>query len=231
MSTNTINETVKSINYTVDDLLNKTFNTIHVVLPDWAKTLIKLILVIILVVVITKIIKPRQITYYVYDSTIDPTFAKDAKNIIAQSELTTKYNLLCVNDPRAADITIKLKKRQEMDKWHEEDKQYYPDGRQIRFSLTWQGKEHKPRIYIDDQNWLNGVKESGLTLEQYKEYVIIHELMHGLGFDHQPCNETTAVNGVCPIMTQSTRGCPKGFRCGYKPLPADYTLKLDNRYI
>lgn len=223
-----ISDTVKSINNGVDSLLDQIFNTINVVLPDWAKTLIKMILVIILVIIV---VKPRSITYYVYDSVIDPDFAAKTKNIIRQSELTAKYNLHCVNDPSIADITIKLKKRQEMDKWHEEDKQYYPDGRQIRFSLTWQGEEHKPKIYIDDQNWLNGVKESGLTLEQYREYVIIHELMHGLGFDHQPCDANTAVNGVCPIMTQSTRGCPKGFRCGYKPLPADYSLKLDNRYI
>ena len=50
--------------------------------------------------------------------------------------------------------------------------------------------------------------------------------MHALGYDHQPCNTTTATNGRCPIMYQSTIGCPEGFKCGYNISAADYTKRL-----
>ena len=183
-----------------------------------------LLIVVALFIVYTSI--DRTIAYYVKPSSIDPTFVQQTIDIIEQSELKNKFKLKPVIGN--ADITIQLTKREDMDKWHDK-KEYYPDGKEIKFSMTWQGPKSKPRIYIDDQNWLNGVEASKLTLPQYRQYVILHEFMHALGYDHQECNEKTAVNGVCPIMTQSTRGCGS-YKCGYTIKPADYTTKIKSHY-
>ena len=55
--------------------------------------------------------------------------------------------------------------------------------------------------------------------------------MHALGYDHQKCDSNTAVNGVCPILYQATRGCPDGFKCGYEVLPVDYNDKISGSYF
>jgi hypothetical protein len=52
-----------------------------------------------------------------------------------------------------------------------------------------------------------------------------------LGFDHQPCNNDTAPNGICPVLYQSTRGCPTGFKCGYEVTKFDYNKKIKGSYF
>lgn len=195
-------------------------------LKDLSNSFYLVILIVIFVFIL--VYTNQTITYMVVPSAIDPNFTIQANHIIKTSSLYKKYNLREVN--KDADITIYLTPRKDLDKWHK-DKKFYPDGKEIRYSMTWQGKKHKPKIYIDDQNWLNGVKESELSLQDYRQYVILHELMHGLGYGHQECNQETANNGTCPIMYQSTVGCPDGFKCGKTPIEADFTKKLNERYI
>ena len=106
--------------------------------------------------------------------------------------------------------------------------QYDSENQPIYFSYTYNTTPRK--IIFDPGNWLFGVKRSGLTLNDYRNYVVRHEMLHALGYDHQECNEKTAVlvNGemVCPVMYQSTRGPPAGFVCGSEIQPVDYTKLL-----
>lgn len=196
----------------------------------FVKNFLLLVLFIMVIFIIWRMRMDNDISYYVHPSMIDRSFVTQVNNILNQSEWNKKYRLKEVTDIQDADISIKLADRKELDVWHDKP-EYYPSGKQIRFSITTQNWDTKPKIYIDSGNWLNGVQESGLSLNDYRRYVILHEFGHGLGFDHQPCNKQTAVNGVCPVMYQSTRGCPSGFKCGSYVIPADYTKKLTPRFI
>jgi hypothetical protein len=171
-----------------------------------------------------------NISYYIYPSQEDPSFQEQVRSILQNTKFQRNIRVSESSSAEHADIAIHLTSRAEMDKWHKEP-QYYPSGKQIRFSITSQRTDAKPQIYIDAINWLYGVEESGLTPEQYRAYVIRHEFMHALGYEHQPCNADTAVNGVCPVLYQSTRGCPQGFQCGYQITPADYGSKLPFAYF
>lgn len=92
----------------------------------------------------------------------------------------------------------------------------------VRLSSTTAGRPML--IEIDEGNW-RGDNRSGLSIDEYKQYVILHEFLHAFGYDHQECNESTIhiVNGEkrCPIMYQSTKGPPPGtdFKCGFIPNP------------
>ena len=189
------------------------------------------LLVVIIVICITIIDYNAKITYYTYPTILDKTFQQQVRSIIASSLLSKKYKIKEVNNPNDAKITIELSSNEDLKNKFQDKQEFYPSGKPINFSYTFQGINTKPKIYINDQNWLNGIEESGLNLQQYRQYVILHEFMHGLGFDHQPCDETTAINGVCPIMYQSTRGCPTGYKCGYNPTDVDFTKKLGIRYL
>ena len=174
--------------------------------------------------------KPKY-TYYIHQSIVDSNFKQEASNIIRNSELSIKFPLEEVKTHEEANIHMYLLPRAEMEAIKKQsDKEYekYPNGSNIYFSWTYQNPT--PIIYIDGDNWLYGVEQSGLTPEQYKTYVVLHEFMHALGYDHQKCNLDTAVDGVCPIMYQSTRGCPKGFKCGYSIIPSDYSKKINGSF-
>jgi hypothetical protein len=188
-----------------------------------------IILLIIIAWLLAKLLKPLfagPILYYI--DSADAEFISETKQILIESSINKTHRIAQTDNPSAADITIRLAPRAELDKYHKAEEKY-PDGRPIRFSLTWQ--KPKPHISIDDINWRYGVKESGLSLDQYRKYVIQHEFMHALGYDHQPCNEETAKNGTCPILYQSTRGCPSGYKCGYTITEADYGKKIPGSYF
>ncbi len=141
--------------------------------------------------------------------------------ILSRSNWNLKYQLQHTEDRSAADAFIYLASRDEMNKWHRTPK-YYPSGKQIRFSITTQSPWSKPQIYIDEINWRDGVKESGLSLKEYQEYVINHEFGHALGFDHVTCDVDKRSNNTCPVMYQSTRGCPSGVKCGMQVSNVDF---------
>lgn len=167
----------------------------------------------------------RTYTYFV-DDTYNADFAAQSSRILRDSVINDTHNIREVLDKNSADIEIYLVPRDEMMKKRgTKPLEMYPGtNKPIYFSWTYQ--QPKPTIYIDEINWLYGVEESGLSLADYRTYVIQHEFMHALGFDHQECNERTAPGGVCPIMYQSTRGCPKGYKCGYKVTKFDYEKRI-----
>lgn len=160
----------------------------------------------------------RDVKYLVYDSPLDENFAERVDGYLKRSKWNEYYNLINVkyrDDPETtADMYIRLVPDNEI---YQQSNDLYPDGTPIRFSTTVQSGIMKPQISINSVNWLNGVKQSGLSLDEYREYVINHEVGHGLGKDHLTCDGKTVVDGRCPVMYQSTRGCPDGFLCGYQP--------------
>ena len=59
------------------------------------------------------------------------------------------------------------------------------------------------KIYLNSDKWFYGSKESKLSLEDYRQYMVSHEIGHILGYDHKkcPCRGCKA-----PIMMQQTLG-------------------------
>ena len=106
----------------------------------------------------------------------------------------------------------------------------------IRFSITVQSKSMVPVIYIDRNNWTRGVPRSKLLPNDYRRYVITHEFGHALGFDHQECSAKTSTYSpetnewYCPVMYQSTRGCPNGIICGSKVSKFDFEKRISQAY-
>jgi len=58
-------------------------------------------------------------------------------------------------------------------------------------------------VMINLMRWVHGAAESHLTLEDYRHYVISHEVGHALGHGHAGCPSTGA---VAPVMMQQTKG-------------------------
>jgi hypothetical protein len=194
-------------------------------LSDIGNILLLLVVFIILYVVL----RDRQITYYIQDSDTNIEFKRETSEILKNSAINNRYKISEVNSKNEADIIVELRSRSSLNEYHKKPEYYPGTNKQIRFSLTWQ--QPKPYVAIDDNNWTYGVPESGLSIPEYRKYVIQHEFMHALGFDHQPCNADTAINGRCPVLYQATRGPPPGFLAGYEVIPLDYTKKLDNSYF
>jgi hypothetical protein len=201
----------------------KKYNSIFIPNMDF----VDLILLALAGIILYFLLKyPVYITYFIKSNNSD--FIRETRKILKESSINNRYKIKEVFD-ETADIVIELRTRESL--MDVSDKiEYYPGTKkQIFFSYTWQFP--KPYIAIDETNWFMGVPESGLSLENYRKYVIQHEFLHALGFDHQPCDETTAVNGICPILYQSTRGCPPGFKCGYDVTDADYTKRIKKTYF
>ncbi len=62
------------------------------------------------------------------------------------------------------------------------------------------------QMYLNADRWIHGSKQSKLSLENYRQYMVSHEIGHILGFDHKkcPCSGCKA-----PIMMQQTLGIGK----------------------
>lgn len=152
---------------------------------------------------------------FVHESNLDSEFKNITEHILSKNHWNAPLTI--VNKKTDANIIIKLMPPEILNTFNPH-KRYYPDGRQIHFSYTFHTIQTASvvSIYINLQNWY-GVAESGLSVNKYREYVINHELGHALGHGHLECDNTTSVNGICPVMYQSTAGCPIGYACGYKP--------------
>lgn len=64
-------------------------------------------------------------------------------------------------------------------------------------------------IFFNVDRWINGSKESGLSLSDYRVMLTNHEIGHLLNRNHNMCSKN--VNDSCPVMYQQTisKGCCK----------------------
>ena len=59
---------------------------------------------------------------------------------------------------------------------------------------------------LNSMRWFRGAKESGLGLEEYRQYMVSHEMGHILGHDHDTCPRPGT---PAPVMMQQTLGIGK----------------------
>jgi len=58
-------------------------------------------------------------------------------------------------------------------------------------------------MYLNADRWFNGASSSKLSLANYRQYMVSHEIGHILGFEHEKC---PCKNCPAPIMMQQTKG-------------------------
>jgi hypothetical protein len=61
-------------------------------------------------------------------------------------------------------------------------------------------------MYLNAERWFHGSKASKLSLDNYRQYMVSHEIGHILGFEHQKC---PCAGCKAPIMMQQTLGIGK----------------------
>ena len=79
-------------------------------------------------------------------------------------------------------------------------------------------------IYINGYRWLYGSKRSKMNLDDYRSYVINHEVGHLLGLDHLKCSGKAGKKA--PVMLQQTLGVGK---CLPNPFPTTAERNLVKR--
>jgi len=58
-------------------------------------------------------------------------------------------------------------------------------------------------MYLNSDRWFHGASKSKLSLDNYRQYMVSHEIGHILGFDHVEC---PCIDCPAPIMMQQTKG-------------------------
>lgn len=58
-------------------------------------------------------------------------------------------------------------------------------------------------MWLNSDRWYHGASKSKLSLDDYRQYMVSHEMGHILGFDHSEC---PCKNCPAPIMMQQTKG-------------------------
>ena len=58
-------------------------------------------------------------------------------------------------------------------------------------------------MYLNADRWFNGASASKLSILNYRQYMVSHEIGHILGHDHVKC---PCKNCPAPIMLQQTKG-------------------------
>jgi hypothetical protein len=61
-------------------------------------------------------------------------------------------------------------------------------------------------IWLNSDRWYHGASKSKLTLDNYRQYMVSHEMGHILGYDHTEC---VCPGCPAPIMMQQTKGIGK----------------------
>lgn len=123
-----------------------------------------------------------------FAATVDATL-QDPRSWVGSGE----YAFQRIGDPRAADIRITLTSQLT---------QRSICGFTIPFEGScWEGDDNQ--VVINTARWGRGAVAFEGNVVQYQQYVINHEVGHGLGFPHRPCEET---GQLAPIMMQQTWG-------------------------
>jgi len=139
------------------------------------------------------------------ESTISPeTFQKNVLHVLNSKE-SWGYKVVR-GEP--ADVVIGIAPSR--------DYYRYIKGKKVYFSVTFY-KENPPLILFDPHNYQYGVKESGLSVKNYRKYLINHEFAHALGKDHLKCYP----GKTCPVLYQMTKGLPPKSKPNYKVTPRD----------
>lgn len=103
------------------------------------------------------------------------------------------YQFRRIDDPRAADLRISLTSQLTTRALC---------GYRIPFDAScWKGDQH--RVVINVARWIRGAVAFQGNVVQYQQYVVNHEVGHGLGFEHTSC---PATGQLAPVMTQQTWG-------------------------
>ena len=143
-----------------------------------------LLILLVCIAVIYYMQERKDYTYFI-DNSLNSEFTAQCRRILHHSVINNTHNIREVLDKKSADIEIYLLTRDEMMKKRgDKPLEMYP-GTNKPIYFSWTYYHPKPTIYIDEINWLYGVNESGLSVNDYRTYVIQHEFMHALGFDHQ----------------------------------------------
>jgi len=58
-------------------------------------------------------------------------------------------------------------------------------------------------VWLNSDRWYHGASKSKLSLDDYRQYMVSHEMGHILGYDHTQC---PCKNCPAPIMMQQTKG-------------------------
>lgn len=58
-------------------------------------------------------------------------------------------------------------------------------------------------VWLSSQRWFHGASKSKLSLDNYRQYLVSHEIGHILGHDHEHC---PCVGCKAPVMMQQTKG-------------------------
>jgi hypothetical protein len=58
-------------------------------------------------------------------------------------------------------------------------------------------------LHVNIMRWMRGSPQSGLPLDEYRQYIISHEVGHIIGHDHVKC---PGAGQPAPIMMQQTLG-------------------------
>jgi ssRNA-specific RNase YbeY (16S rRNA maturation enzyme) len=148
---------------------------------------------------------PKVCRYYITSETSkypEAKFKSEVKEILQEIPDITFVETAAPD----AQIKIALVDRSALDKFHDKNAK-------VRYSITSYGSDYTiPTSMIDVENYTNGVDISKFNQADYKKYVIIHEVLHALGFDHVECLD----NQKCNVMHQHTRGIPQTSTPNYR---------------
>lgn len=109
-----------------------------------------------------------------------------------------RYQFRRIDDGNAADLRISLTSQQTTRALC---------GFEIPFDAScWRPDQH--RVVINDARWIRGAVPFQGNVVQYQQYVVNHEVGHGLGFSHTGCDRDGA---LAPVMMQQTWGLGNDF--------------------
>lgn len=72
------------------------------------------------------------------------------------------------------------------------------------------------KMYLNAERWFTGAYKSGLDIDNYRQYMVSHEIGHILGHDHKKCE---CKGCRAPVMMQQTlglHGCTPNTNITYK---------------